>query len=119
MNQPDRYERFVLADDAKKVTYTRDTKLAHAATFTILQEDHTIGNMIRMQLQNEDKSIVFGGYRIPHPLEAKMVIKVQTNGQKPPHVALDQAIEALKQELAELKDKFEEELRVHSHMMQY
>ncbi|GFH17575.1 DNA-directed RNA polymerase II, 13.6 kDa polypeptide [Haematococcus lacustris] len=40
----------------------------------MLQEDHTMGNLLRMQL-HADKSVVFAGYRIPHPLDAKMVVK--------------------------------------------
>jgi hypothetical protein len=42
-----------------------------------LQEDHTMGNLIRMQLHS-DRFVVFAGYRIPHPLENKMVVKVRT-----------------------------------------
>lgn len=34
-----------------------------------------MGNLIRMQL-HADRFVVFAGYRIPHPLENKMVVKV-------------------------------------------
>ncbi|MBA0553484.1 hypothetical protein Golob_012663 [Gossypium lobatum] len=48
MNAPDRYERFVVPEGTKKVSYERDTKIINAATFTIEREDHTIGNILRM-----------------------------------------------------------------------
>ena len=35
-----------------------------------------LGNMVRMQL-HEDRAVVFAGYRIPHPLESKMVVMIQ------------------------------------------
>lgn len=88
-----------------KVTYKPDTKLENAGTFTIMQEDHTIGNMVRVQLHT-DKSIVFAGYRIPHPLEAKMVIKIQTNGTKKPEEALQDALDALRTEWTTVQRKF-------------
>lgn len=36
-----------------------------------------LGNMIRMQLHEDSKGVIFAGYRIPHPLESKMVIMVK------------------------------------------
>lgn len=81
MNQPDRYTQFVLPEGETKVAYKADTKLEHAGTFTFRSEDHTIGNLLRMQL-HRDKAVVFAGYRIPHPLEAKMVVKIQVSGQQ-------------------------------------
>ena len=61
MNQPDRYERFVLAEGVQKVALKTDTKVEDAATFQIAQEDHTMGNLIRMQL-HEDKAVIFAGW---------------------------------------------------------
>jgi DNA-directed RNA polymerase subunit L len=76
MNQPDRYERFVLPPGERKVVYERD-KIPGAGTFTFSREDHTLGNLLRMQLL-QDKNVLFAGYRIPHPLEHKMLVRVQT-----------------------------------------
>jgi DNA-directed RNA polymerase II subunit RPB11 len=104
MNQPDRYERFVLPEHAKKLDYVPDTKLENAGTYTVEREDHTLGNLVRMQLFR-DPDVVFSGYRIPHPLEPRMLIKVQTTGSKPPQTAFRQALVELKGEVGELKDK--------------
>lgn len=108
MNQPDRYSRFVLPEGTTKVTYQSDTKLEHAATFSFMQEDHTMGNLLRMQL-HLDKATVFAGYRIPHPLDAKMVVKVQTNGSKSPVQAIDNALEDLRSEVQCMITGFENE----------
>ena len=37
-------------DDETKLTYTADTKIPNAGNFKILKEDHTLGNLVRMQL---------------------------------------------------------------------
>uniref|UniRef100_A0A804PKP2 DNA-directed RNA polymerase RBP11-like dimerisation domain-containing protein n=1 Tax=Zea mays TaxID=4577 RepID=A0A804PKP2_MAIZE len=49
MNAPDRYERFVVPEGTKKVSYERDTKIVNAASFTVEREDHTVGNILRMR----------------------------------------------------------------------
>jgi len=61
MNAPLRFELVVLPEGAKKyvdlstslliscrVAITKETKLTNAASFNILLEDHTLGNIVRM-----------------------------------------------------------------------
>nr|VDD57123.1 unnamed protein product [Brassica oleracea] len=74
MNAPDRYERFVVPEGTKKVSYERDTKIINAASFTIEREDHTIGNIVRMQL-HRDENVLFAGYQLPHPLKYKIIVR--------------------------------------------
>lgn len=31
-----------------RISHEKDTKVPHAATFTIQREDHTVGNIVRM-----------------------------------------------------------------------
>lgn len=109
MNAPDRYERFVVPEGMKKVTYERDMKIINAATFTIQREDHTVGNVIRMQL-HRDPSVLFAGYKLPHPLQYKVVIKIQTTSQSSPMQAYNLAINDLDKELDHLKRVFEDEI---------
>ncbi len=47
MNIPDRLAS-VLFPEGPRVTSVADGKMANAATFTFLREDHTLGNMLRM-----------------------------------------------------------------------
>jgi DNA-directed RNA polymerase II subunit RPB11 len=108
MNAPDRYERFVVPEGVKKVAYERDMKVMNAATFTVEREDHTIGNVIRMQL-HRDPSVLFAGYKLPHPLQYRLVLKIQTTSQSSPMQAYNLAITDLTKELDHLKAVFEQE----------
>lgn len=56
-----------------------------------------------MQL-HERPNTVFAGYRIPHPLKAEMVVKVQTTGQQP-DLALNDALEDIKSEFIDLRNQ--------------
>ncbi|XP_045809714.1 DNA-directed RNA polymerases II, IV and V subunit 11-like [Trifolium pratense] len=104
MNAPDRYERFVVPQGTKKVSYERDTKIINAASFTIEREDHTIGNILRMQL-HKDPNVLFAGYKLPHPLQY-----IHTTSQSSPMQAYNQSINDLDKELDHLKSGFEAEL---------
>ena len=48
MNAPALYDRFIVPDGQRKVSFVQETKVASAGTFTVLREDHTLGNLIRM-----------------------------------------------------------------------
>ncbi|CAL9199045.1 DNA-directed RNA polymerases II, IV and V subunit 11-like [Musa acuminata AAA Group] len=108
MNAPDRYERFVVPEGTKKVSYERDTKIVNAASFTVEREDHTIGNILRMQL-HRDPNVLFAGYKLPHPLQYKIIVRIQTTRQSSPTQAYSQAIDDLDKELDYLKKGFEDE----------
>lgn len=47
MNQPVSSEHIVLAPGEDKVKYAEDSKMPNAGTFTVLREDHTLGNITR------------------------------------------------------------------------
>ena len=49
------------------------------ATFTLHNEDHTMGNTLRYML-NKMPEVSFVGYSVPHPAEAKMNLRIQTVG---------------------------------------
>eukprot|EP00965_Chrysotila_dentata_P210177 6185749-Pleurochrysis_carterae.AAC.5 len=50
-----------------------------SCTFTLHNEDHTIGNTLRYIL-NKSPEVSFVGYSVPHPSEPKMNLRVQTVG---------------------------------------
>mmetsp|Transcript_16875 Transcript_16875/g.30100 ORF Transcript_16875/g.30100 Transcript_16875/m.30100 type:complete len:117 (-) Transcript_16875:27-377(-) len=108
MNQPGRYEKFIIPEGLKKVTYKKDTKMQNAATVEIQREDHTIGNIVRMQL-HRDNDVNFAGYRIPHPLEHRLEIKVQTNGEITPIQAVSSAMSDLSLEFKDIRAQFQSE----------
>lgn len=109
MNAPDRYEKFVVPEGTKKVSYERDMKIMNAATFVVEREDHTIGNLVRMQL-HRDPSVLFAGYKLPHPLQYKILLRIQTTSQSSPMQAYNLAIDDLDKELDLMKRSFEDEL---------
>lgn len=61
----------------RRMVYTKDSKKPNAGTFVLAKEDHTIGNLMRMQLLR-DPSVRFAGYRMPHPLIFDCHIRVET-----------------------------------------
>jgi len=110
MNAPPTFESFVLFEGEKKVIKELDTKVVNAAIFTINKEDHTLGNMIRNQLL-KDPNVNFAGYKVPHPLEHKFVLRIQTIGDYTPQDALTNAITDLLSELSLFDERFREALR--------
>ncbi len=66
---------FELLDKKDRVVYEKSTKIPNFACITILQEDHTLGNIIRQELLH-DKRVRFAGYRKPHPLFDLVEIKI-------------------------------------------
>ncbi len=104
----DRYERFVVDSDSLKIDFEKDTRLPNAGTFVVLREDHSIGNLVRTQL-HRDEAVTFAGYRIPHPLEAKLLVKLSTNGSKTPIAAAKDAITQLKFQISSLNQSFSRE----------
>ena len=76
----------------------------------LFQEDHTLGNMIRCQLL-KDPNILFAGYKNPHPLENKFILRIQTTSDYTPQDALRNAITDLISELSLFEERFKESVR--------
>jgi DNA-directed RNA polymerase II subunit RPB11 len=110
MNAPDRYStwRWEDEDDAVPVTHEKDTKMPNASLIVLQKEDHTLGNIIRLQLLR-DRRVRFAGYRMPHPTIHDCHIKLQTMeaGQSPLNV-FDDALEDLGEEMQRLKRGFKD-----------
>ena len=58
-----------------------------------------------------DPQVLFAGYKVPHPLEHKFVLRVQTTPDYSPQEALSNAITDLISEIATLENRFREALR--------
>ncbi|KAE8741551.1 hypothetical protein FOCC_FOCC012936 [Frankliniella occidentalis] len=50
-------------------------------TFVFQEEGHTLGNALRCIIVRYPE-VVFCGYTVPHPAEAKMHFRIQTNGAR-------------------------------------
>lgn len=79
--------------------------MPNAAIFTVNKEDHTLGNLIRHQLL-KDPNVIFAGYKVPHPLEHKFILRVQTTGDYTPQDALKNALSDLCSEISYIEEQF-------------
>lgn len=60
----------------------------------------------------KQKGVTFAGYKMPHPLEHKFVIKVQTEKPLTPSQALEKTVDKLIADLASLEERFRVKLRL-------
>ncbi|AQK72644.1 DNA-directed RNA polymerases II IV and V subunit 11 [Zea mays] len=67
----------------RRVSYERDTKIVNVVSFTVEREDHIVGNILRMQL-HRDPNVLFAGYKLPHPLQYKIIVRIHTTSQSSP-----------------------------------
>merc|ERR1719198_2604299 len=55
----------------------------------------------------DDEQVLFSGYRVPHPLEPAIQLKVQTRSNQPgPVSAVRKSLHCLEQELDTLQGRF-------------
>ncbi len=113
-NDSDVEEMFTLPEkdshlhgDIRRIHYEADLRQEQAGIFTVWLEDHTVGHALRRML-HRNPNVVFAGYRIPHPLEHKMIIRVQTRNKETPLSAMKIALRMLyeqSQKMAHVFDK--------------
>jgi DNA-directed RNA polymerase subunit L len=70
--------------------------------FELKGEGHTLCNALREELWN-DKSVAAAAYNINHPLVGVATFIVETDTEKEPRKALNDAISRLKKKNSELK----------------
>lgn len=61
-----------------KVRAEKDGGVNNCYTFLIKSEDHTLGNLLTQQLLKEDR-VLFAGYRIKHPLNDYIYLRVNVS----------------------------------------
>uniref|UniRef100_A0A0N5AHD1 Probable DNA-directed RNA polymerase II subunit RPB11 n=1 Tax=Syphacia muris TaxID=451379 RepID=A0A0N5AHD1_9BILA len=110
MNAPAAFESFLIFDGEKKITVEKGTKVPNTTIFTINKEDHTLGNLLKHQLL-KDPQVLFAGYKNPHPLEHKFILRVRTVPETTPADALSSAITDLIAELSLLEERFREAIK--------
>jgi len=85
-----------------------DTRQPNTAVFTFNKEDHTLANMLRSALlQNEH--VIFSAYRVPHPVFPTFELRVQTDDETTPKEALLNACQSLITDLQMLSQKLTRE----------
>ena len=108
MNAPDRFELFILPDGVPKLAISPDSKVPNCIIIKFEREDHTLGNLLRQELLN-DQQVLFVAYKIEHPLFANFVMRLQTEEGYKPRLALKNACTRLISKLGILNDKFKRE----------
>ena len=108
MNAPDQFEQYKEAEE--KVTKIKEEKVENTCLFVITNEDHTFGNAVKMMLLRNPK-IRFVAYRKPHPLENKIEIKIQTNGEITPLEAFREALQNLNSDIDSCVKQLEDEFK--------
>jgi DNA-directed RNA polymerase II subunit RPB11 len=104
-------ETEILTGNNLRVEYKDDTRIPNAGTFTIYNQDQTLGNLLKQELLNDKKNVLFTGYKKPHPLENCVKVKLQTVDEKHPVDILKKSVTNLIQFNDFLKKNFEDEMK--------
>ena len=115
VNAPETYLTWRWEDEEEeqrqKLDYKPDQKKPNGGTFILRKEDHTLGNLIRIQLLR-DKEVRFAGYRIPHPLIFETHVRIETMNIAPnPVKVMTSAVEDLVTEVDKIQTALERELK--------
>ena len=105
MNAPNPEDAVILDDDEVKTTIHKDLKIKSASNFVFRKEDHTLGNLLTKSLL-ENRKVRYAGYKMPHPLENVMIVRLQTNGDADCKEVMLNTLDALKTEFETLESQF-------------
>lgn len=111
MNAPNRKDSVIVPEGTPKLTATVDGKMPNATTFKFHREDHTLGQLLRMELLR-DPSVRYAGYKHAHPLDNDIYVKVQAAAGVTPTVVLSNALKRLETEVTELQSQYRGQLAV-------
>jgi len=107
-------EMFSLGDAAfdkrygerRRIHIYPDPKVPDAVVIHIWLEDHTLGNILRMELLR-NKEVLFCGYKVPHPLNHMIEFRLQTVPTTTPELAIKHAIKNLRGECRDMLEQFD------------
>eukprot|EP00438_Fugacium_kawagutii_P024952 Skav213209 [mRNA] locus=scaffold2826:535361:539203:- [translate_table: standard] len=110
--------------EGPRIKVVPDEKVSNAVVLHTYVEDHTLGNLLRMELlRNEalptpelSEAVLFAGYKVPHPLKLGSVLsqadrehmielRVQTTPAIQPEAALRHAVKNLQSECSSMLDQ--------------
>ncbi|KAI2608824.1 DNA-directed RNA polymerase II subunit RPB11 [Hypoxylon fragiforme] len=110
MNAPDRFELFLLneANGEKKITEKAFVGMPNTSDFTILKEDHTVGNLLAEHFK-QHPHVMMAGYKVAHPNVPEVLIRLQTDGTITPREVFVDVCKQLIASLAQLAQNFTRE----------
>ncbi|KAL7674992.1 hypothetical protein ACOME3_001262 [Neoechinorhynchus agilis] len=110
MNDPKAYRMYLSVNKMDKIKIVKEKNVENAYTITILDEDYTMGTLLREEMI-KDKKIYFCSCCMPHPLQEKIVIRIQTIGPEyTAKNALECALNLLIKQFSTIEDSMLEEL---------
>lgn len=109
MNAPESHELFSVPEGREKLSVTHDSRAPFTSTFTIQREDHTLGPLLSYSAFRSPATL-FAGYRVPHPLDPQVQLRIQTNGHLSPTEALRAGLQESVDELGKMEIQFANEM---------
>eukprot|EP00740_Mantoniella_antarctica_P002227 CAMPEP_0181360080 /NCGR_PEP_ID=MMETSP1106-20121128/6459_1 /TAXON_ID=81844 /ORGANISM="Mantoniella antarctica, Strain SL-175" /LENGTH=100 /DNA_ID=CAMNT_0023473297 /DNA_START=72 /DNA_END=374 /DNA_ORIENTATION=- len=82
-------------------------------TFTLKDEDHTMGNAVRYML-NKNPQVSLCGYSVPHPMETSVNVRVQTSGEVTATAAMRDALLDIISVCDHVNDTFDAAVSAHA-----
>ncbi|EUT81067.1 hypothetical protein PFAG_04286 [Plasmodium falciparum Santa Lucia] len=110
------YFNFISNLRSTEVTCTISDK-GDCNIFVIKLEDHTIGNLIKIQLC-QDPKVLFAAYRQPHPLQNAIEITIKPKGYAGVKLLSDNVNNILSQ-VATLKENFAKKIQKYKESNSY
>lgn len=101
---PDAFDKRI--NKVHRIHIYPDEKVPDACLFRVFLEDHTIGNSLRMELLRNEE-VIFAAYRVPHPYNHTIEIRVQTTAKSSPELAMKRAIKNLRAECSSMLEQFD------------
>ena len=89
----------------KHIEVNKGGKMVNSVTYRIPLEDHTVGDLLRIYLL-KNKEVKFAGYKVPHPLDDVVEVKVQTSHEHTDKVVKD-TLKTLQKDLFELENELD------------
>jgi DNA-directed RNA polymerase II subunit RPB11 len=113
-NAPERYLCWRWEDEEdeedEKLRYTPDSRKPNGGLFVLNKEDHTLGNLIRMQLLRDNK-VRFAGYKVPHPLITECHLRIETmDSNTTPIATFETALTDLQMEINTIETQFKKDV---------
>jgi DNA-directed RNA polymerase subunit L/DNA-directed RNA polymerase alpha subunit len=79
---PDKYSSIDVNDLPDNVEIRPADSNLRGYDFVIQNEDHTLGNMLQTWIVDNDDTLDYAGYKIPHPLRDELVIRLGVEDTK-------------------------------------
>ncbi|GAA5908295.1 hypothetical protein JCM6882_006794 [Rhodosporidiobolus microsporus] len=109
MAQANRHESAVVTGEKVSIVPGSASEDGSQATYCILEEDHTLGNLLRWMLM-KNPSVEFCGYSAPHPSEAKIHLRIQMYDGKQAREAFAEALDNIEAMAGVVLNKYNDSL---------